>query len=138
MSGTKRVPVARTPIPQITSRSIELFDAMKRCRCTCLPIDWEGKYWGRQQCPGCKRRWELQNELCDELHTKPWEYPCVEDPRTENPYPRGMLAHATWQPNHRAQAMWRQLHSASRERRREERAVGRAKANGAPDQPPAT
>jgi hypothetical protein len=137
MSGTKRVPVARTPIPQITPRSIELFDAMKRCCCTCPPIDWEGQ-WGRQQCPGCKRWWELQNELCDELRTKPWEYPCVEDPRTENPYLRGMPAHATWEPNHRAQAMWRQLHSASRERRREERAARRAKANGAPDQPPAT
>jgi hypothetical protein len=139
MPGTKRVPVTRSPIPQITLKAVELFDGMRGCRCTCPPIDWEGKYWGRQQCPGCKRWWELQNQLCDELCCKPWEYPCVEDPRTQNPYPRGMPAHQSWQPNHRAQEMWRTLADASREAKREERAARRAKgANDAPDQPPAT
>lgn len=138
MSGTKRVPVARTPIPQITPRSIELFDAMKCCRCTCPPIDWEGKYWGRQQCPGCKRWWQLQNQLCDEVRAPIWQYPCIEDPRTQNPYPRNTAAHKSWQPCLEAQALWKTLAQASYEAKKAERAARKAGARPQPDQPPAT
>jgi len=137
MSGTKRVPVARSPLPVISPAAITLFDAMRRCRCTCPPIDWEGKYWGRQQCAGCERWWELQNQLCDEVHARIWQYPCVEHPNTVSPYPRNTPAHKSWQPCLEAQALWKTLAEASREQRREERMARRAKANGAPDQPPA-
>jgi len=138
MSGTKRVPVARSPIPQITPEAVRLFDAMRRCRCTCPPIDWKGKYWGRQQCAGCKRWWELQNQLCDEVHAPIWQYPCIEDRRTQNPYPRNTAAHQSWQPCLEAQALWLQLDAAAREVRREQRAARKAGARPQPDPPPVT
>src|SRR5262249_48130300 len=102
--STKRTPLSRSSIPQITPRAVQLFDAMRRCN---------GKRW-----------WQLQNELCDELATPIYQYPCVEDPREGERRPG-------------AEALWMALAQASRERRRQERAARRAKsANGASDQPP--
>jgi len=119
MTGTRRTPIGRHPGPKITPAAIRLFEAMRRVRCTCAPIDWNGKYWERQQCQGCKRWWSLHSDLCDALGSKPWEWPRVEDPDAQNPYPPGCNAHLTWEPNRRAQAMWLALATASREARRE-------------------
>jgi len=101
--ATKRTPINRSPITQVTPRAIELFDAMRRC--------------------GGRRWWELQNALCDELHTPIWQYPCIEDPRDGENRPA-------------AEALWRMLDAASREARRQEREARRAQkaAKGAPDQ----
>jgi len=75
MSGTKRVPVTRSPIPQITPRSIELFNAMRQCRCT-----WRKDRRLGTMCPGCERWWKLHGDLFDELRVPVWQWPCVENP----------------------------------------------------------
>jgi hypothetical protein len=117
MSGTKRVPVTRTPIPQITPKAIELFRQYRRS-------------YG-------KRSDDLHYALWEELRCKPWEWPCCEDPRADvNPYPPGTPAHATWQPNLRAQEMWKQLDAASREAKKAERETRKAAPSPPPNQPP--
>jgi len=138
MPGTRRTPVTRSPLPVISPAAVKIFEAMRRCRCTCPPIDWEGKYWERQECLGCKRRSKLHNNLCDELGTKLWEWPCVEDPGATCPYPVWHCAYATWRPNLEAQARWRALATASREAKREARRAKAAarKAAAAPAAPP--
>ena len=111
MTGTRRTPIKRSWAPQITPTAIKLFEQMRRCRCTCSP--------NSEDCPGCKRWWDLHDHLSHELHCKPWNFPAIEDPRTPNPYPPGTHAHMTWEPDREAQEMWRALDAASREVRRE-------------------
>jgi len=73
MSGTRRTPLARRPTEKITDRALDLFEAMGRLRCTCPPPE---PLTG-EPCPGCKQWYDLHAELHDELHCKPWEWPCV-------------------------------------------------------------
>jgi len=115
---TKRVPLNRQHQSPVTERAVRLFDAMRHCRCTC-PQDRDPL----TRCSACDRWWKLQNELCDELRTPVWQYPCVEDPRDGENRPA-------------AEALWVALAQASREARREQRAARAKSANGAPDQPP--
>jgi len=89
--------IDKTREPPITPRAVEIFDRMRRCN---------GERW-----------WDLHSDLCDELHTKPWQWPCIEDPREANPYPEGAPAHASWRPDREAQALWQTLDQASREAR---------------------
>ena len=95
---TKRTPLRRSPSPMITPQAIQLFEKLRRCR--------------------SDERWsELHARLHDELHCRPWEWPCVEDPHTEYPYPSFTNAHRSWRPNERAQQTWKVLDQASREAR---------------------
>jgi hypothetical protein len=72
MSGTRRVPLARRPVVQITAEAVRLFEAMGKLKCTCPPPSPT-----RSPCPGCERWYDLHAELHDELRCKPWEWPCV-------------------------------------------------------------
>src|SRR5262249_33621980 len=122
MPGPIRKPLAHPVRTQmITPAAIRLFDQIRHVRCTCPPIDWEGEYWKGRECPGCKRWWQLHNELHDELGGKPWEWPAIQDPEAQNPYPAKYPAHWSWQPDREAQARWRLLAAASREARRKAR-----------------
>jgi len=103
--------IDKTRESPITPRAIEIFDAMRRCN---------GDRW-----------WQLHSELCDELHTPPYAWPCVEHPGEANPYPADCAAHLSWQPDREAQALWRALDAASREARLAARGNG-----GVSDQPP--
>src|SRR5262245_43608054 len=86
---------------------------MKTLKCTCRPIDWEGKYWERDECPGCKRWWNLHSRLAQLLPgIRPWHWPVIQSPDAKCPYPEGSPAAAAWQPNEEAQARWRVLNSA--------------------------
>jgi hypothetical protein len=113
---TMRTPIRRSPSPVITPKALELFEQMRRCRSD-------------------ERWWKLQNDLCDELHTRPWEYPCVEHPDTSNPYPPGTPAHLSWRPNDRAQEMWKALDAASREAKRAAREARKAAPRTQPPAP---
>jgi hypothetical protein len=104
MTGTRRTPIGRQRTPQISEKAIKLFHQMRRCR-------------------GSDRWWTLQNDLCDELRTPVWQYPCIEDPRDadgDGDRPE-------------AQALWRALDQAARELRRQEREARKA---AEPKQPP--
>jgi hypothetical protein len=76
MSGTKRVPIERRSTVQITERALDLWEAMNRLRCTCLPVIQE-HYWLHKMCASCRRWYDLHTELNDELHCEPWQWPCV-------------------------------------------------------------
>jgi hypothetical protein len=128
---TKRIPIGRQPAPKITVKAIRLFEAMRRCRCTC-PEDRELG----TRCDGCERWWSLNNDLCDELHTPLWQYPCVQNPLAENPYPLGCAAYKSWKPDREAQATWKALVNASCELRRAQRKATRPRRTPVSSLPP--
>jgi len=73
MPGTRRTPLIRPPVGQITPRAVDLFVAMGRLRCTC-PTP---KPPTQPPCTGCERWYDLHAELHSELGCKPWEWPCL-------------------------------------------------------------
>jgi hypothetical protein len=75
VSGTRRTPLDRPPVAQITPRAVDLFIAMGKLRCTCPPPPPE--YWKHKICVGCERWYDLHGLLDDELGCEPWEWPCV-------------------------------------------------------------
>ena len=115
--STKRIPIHRPIRAQIPLEALDLFREMKNVECTCPPIDWEGRYWERQGCPGCERWWDLHSRLAQILPgIRPWHWPVIESPRAQCPYPDGSCAAAQWRPNEAAQARWRELEAALKER----------------------
>jgi len=120
--ATKRTPLRREVLTPLTPRAIELWEAMQRLECTCLPRDWDGAYWEHQECAGCAEAGRLDSELWRELQLKLWQWPAVEDPNAANPYPEGSHAWKQWgDGNLEAQARWKALQRASREARRARR-----------------
>src|SRR5262249_21019897 len=91
---------------RITLRPIELFEQLKRCRCTCDPDDQDHRF----ECPGCKKRLELDEQIGIECQTPIWVYPCVENPLGKNPYPPGHANYASrGTHNPEGRALWRAL-----------------------------
>jgi hypothetical protein len=111
--STKRIPIHRPIRAQIPLEALDLFREMKKVGCACPSIDWKGKYWERQECPGCERWWSLHSRLAQLLpETRPWHWPVIQSPGAKCPYPEGSPAAAAWQPNEEAQARWRVLDAA--------------------------
>ena len=111
MSGTRRTPTGRLHKPSITPRAIELFKQLKRCRCSCAPGQ-------RFECPGCKRREALDEQIGLECGTPVWQYPCLERPGAQNPYPPGHANYQWWQERDRApEELWEALKCAAAARR---------------------
>jgi hypothetical protein len=79
VSGTRRTPLDR-PAAQlrITLRAVELYVAMGKLKCTCLPPP-PVEYWTRKECPACSHWYDLHDQLADELgaSVEPWEWPIV-------------------------------------------------------------
>src|SRR5262249_32826581 len=65
---------------QVTPRAVELFEAMRRVRCTCGPGE---RGHVLRCCAGCQRWWDLQNDLHLELHCKLWHWPCLRRRRSD-------------------------------------------------------
>jgi hypothetical protein len=121
--ATKRTPIRRAANQRITPEAVEIFKSMRALRCTCPPIDWEGKYWERpDDCAGCVRWWSLHEKLGDALGiTDPGEFPCIENPDAENPYPVYHVQHQLWirdriENKHRLE-LFRALAEAARKRK---------------------
>jgi hypothetical protein len=74
MSGTRRTPLVRRPAVQITPRAVDLYTAMRKLWCTCLPPPRPPE---RGPCAGCASWYDLHAELHTELGCRPWEWPCV-------------------------------------------------------------
>jgi hypothetical protein len=49
---------------------------------------------------------------------RPWRWPVIQSPHAACPYPAGSPAAETWKPNEEAQARWRELEAALKERER--------------------
>jgi hypothetical protein len=114
---TKRIPIGRPRKAPLPPEALDLFREMKTLRCTCRPIDWEGKYWERDECPGCERWWRLHSRLAHLLPgIRPWHWPVIQSPGAKCPYPQGSHAAVQWKPNETAQARWRELEAALMER----------------------
>jgi|SRR5215831_4093575 len=130
MPGPIRKPLAHPAHAQmITSRAIELFEQMQRCRCTCDPDDRDHRF----ECPGCKRREALDEAIGVECKTPIWQYPCIENPRAENPYPPSHANYTWWETRDPApRELWLALEQAVREMRQKEREARREAA----EQPP--
>jgi hypothetical protein len=62
--------------------------------------------------------WAAHSELHSALHARPWEFPCVEDPRARNPYPPGSYAAKQWETQRAARPetveLWRALQAAAK------------------------
>jgi len=59
----------------------------------------------RRKQPGSEAWWQLHNALFDELATKPWDWPIVEDP--------DLPLHPSKQPDLEARQRWRELERAA-------------------------
>jgi hypothetical protein len=73
MSGTRRTPISRPPVAQVTARGVELFTAMGKLRCTCP----SPRPPTQGPCPGCEQWYDLHDALHTELKLPPWQWPCV-------------------------------------------------------------
>jgi hypothetical protein len=58
---------------QISPRAVDLYVAMGKLKCTCLP---PAPTW-QEPCPGCARWYDLHADLHDELQLPPWQWPCI-------------------------------------------------------------
>ena len=72
---------------RISPLAVELFARMQALKCTCEPIDWNGKYWQHEPCAACHEWWALHSDLHNALNCMPWEWPCIRDPDAACPYP---------------------------------------------------
>ena len=96
---TKRTPLKRRAQQRITPEAIEVFLRMEAAAsaCTCAPRDWEGEYWKGEPCSACGDWWQAHGRLWVLVGAKLWQFPCIQDPEDECPYPEGSHAAAHWQ-----------------------------------------
>jgi hypothetical protein len=113
--STKRTPLARPMRHTISDAALQAFRHMRRLerQCTCPPRDWDGEYWKHEHCKARAEWWEQHSILHNALQLRPWQWPAIENPATENPYPAGSPAAKRWKPNLEAQARWRALEAAA-------------------------
>jgi hypothetical protein len=75
MGTSKRRPIHRSLVMQITPRAVELYRQMCRVRCVCPPREYGDRYV--PLCANCERWYDLHNELHLELKLKPWQWPAI-------------------------------------------------------------
>jgi hypothetical protein len=118
--STKRTPINRPARQQIPPEALDIFRKMKtveqRDDCRCEPRDWDGAYWDWTPCRSCEEWNALNAALCRPLKLRPWQFPAVEHPDAQCPYPAGSHAAAQWKPDLEAQARYRELENALAER----------------------
>jgi hypothetical protein len=72
--GPKRTPIAPELQTEVSARAVELYRAMKKCRCDRVP-SCKGLH-----CPGCARWYALHAALHAELGLRSWVWPCILPP----------------------------------------------------------
>jgi hypothetical protein len=112
--STKRTPINRPPRFRITPGAIAAFREMLKLetKCTCAPIAGDGAYLEHEQCKACEQWWKQHAVLVDELRLTPGQWPAIEDPHAESPYPEGSEARTHDKPDLEAQARFRLLEQA--------------------------
>ncbi len=122
--STKRRRITRSPRGgNFSPKALAAFREMQRLKnqCTCDEPDWDGKYWQHEECAACAA-WSKQHSiLWDELNLLPHEWPAVENPDAESPYPPDSYAAQKQRPDFEAQARYRALAAAVREAERDGR-----------------
>jgi hypothetical protein len=94
--STKRTPVGRPPVKQITAKAAEIFKQMEEelvCTCTALSIE--------DGCPGCEEYARLDHALRAELKLAAWQWPTFVTPDEEPVYLPGTMG-AEWFPRARS------------------------------------
>ena len=124
---TKRTPIARQmATPQIKEQAVAIYERMRKLRCSCGPYPNPKQWWGREECSGCRRWWDLHNELAHHIPHRPWEWPLAA-PITKYPvYDHGLKRYTTEIRRPPARERERALERALREATREMRATQRA------------
>jgi len=92
----------------ITKKAIATFREMLRLEEGCDCQDGS--------CKACRAWWDEHRVLHAELGLRPWEYPAVEWPGSECPYPPNSPAAERWEPDLAAQSRWAQLERAAQGR----------------------
>jgi hypothetical protein len=113
---TKRRPINRPPRSQFTAAALAAFRKLQALEksCTCEPINWNGEYWKHERCPACTAWWVQHKIIHRELKLGVLQWPCVERPGADNPYPEGSEAAALDKPDLQAQALYAALEQACR------------------------
>lgn len=95
---SKRTPLRRDMARRITPEAVEAFKRMEalRASCTCLPRDWEGKYWEHEPCASCEAWWDAHSILHDALRLPVSQYPAFEYPDDTNPWPEDSNMGREW------------------------------------------
>jgi hypothetical protein len=86
----------------ISPLAVELFVQMQSLKCTCDPVDWNGKPWQHEPCSACHEWWALHADLHNLLNCRPWEWPCIRDPAASCPYPPEHPNAKSWEAERRA------------------------------------
>jgi hypothetical protein len=115
---TKRKPIARLGRAQIFAAALDAFRRMQQLeqQCTCAPDRLGWRLWCAGGCSTCDQWWEHHAILHRELRLRPWQFPAVEHPDAQCPYPAGSYAAGRWRPDEEAQARYRALENALAER----------------------
>jgi hypothetical protein len=112
--STKRVPISRSPKGRISDAALTAFERLQALEllCSCPPRNGHDEYWKFEPCAACDGWWDEHNILHREIGAKPWEWPCVQSPAVQNPWPEGSYMDSKWEPNVEAQERYRQLEAA--------------------------
>jgi hypothetical protein len=111
---TRRNPIDRVArTPRITEEAIRLFVQMEshRLHCHCAPRDWN-RYWEHRPCAQCEM-WGKQARLHEELGCSPGDWPCLEHPDAQNPWPPDSIRGRQWSPSWDRQEVWWSLYDAA-------------------------
>jgi hypothetical protein len=113
MAGTRRVPLRRPVLQQISMRAIELFRELERARrARRRAVDCSVSRYGlcSAQCGACMAWWDAHDALHSELRLRPWQWPAL----PKNPYPPRSPAARKWRPSDAQRALQDQLEAARR------------------------
>ena len=91
---TKRTPLRRDMRRRITPEAIA---AVRRIEIAQNSDEW----------------WAAHNALHEALGLKPWEWPAIEHPEAQCPYPAGSFAAKQWKRDERGVALYRELAEAA-------------------------
>jgi hypothetical protein len=113
MPGTKRNPIRRPTVQQISARAVELYGALRRAsRARRGAIDCTNAKSGycTTKCRACQAWYDAHDVLHTELRLKPWEWPAL--PRC--PFPPGSAAAREWHPGDAQRELQERLEAARR------------------------
>jgi hypothetical protein len=115
MSGTRRIPLGRSPGMQITPKAIELFRELERAHRARKRGPPDCRIGGPQdfcigECRACRAWWDAHAALHTELNRELWDWPCL----PHCPVPPGTPRAREWHPGRQEQELWNLLDKARR------------------------
>src|SRR6266536_602151 len=97
MPGTRREPLRRPAVQQISARAVEIYAELRRAaRARRRAADCSVSRHGHcnAECAACRAWWDAHDALCTEIRLPPWQWPCV----GRCPFPPGSPRARKWRP----------------------------------------